>query len=61
MNIIFPLSMVDGIMGGFVFMYEFMHVCKNVCISVYMYVGVHACMYVVWRMTLSMSKRKQNS
>src|SRR6218665_1465480 len=30
--------------GGLVFMYEFMHVCKNVhvCISLYMYVGVHA-------------------
>jgi len=27
-------------------MYEFMHVCKNVCISLYMYVGVHACMCV---------------
>jgi len=26
--------------------YEFMHVCKNVCISLYMYVGVHACMCV---------------
>ena len=29
-----------------VFMHEFMHVCKNVCkpISLYMYIGVHACM-----------------
>ena len=27
-------------------MYEFLHVCKNVCISLYMYVGVHACMCV---------------
>jgi len=33
-------------MKGVVFMYEFMHVCMNVCISVYMYVGVHACMWV---------------
>ena len=34
---------------GIVFMYEFMHVCKNVYrpyISVYIYVGVHACMCV---------------
>jgi len=46
MNIIFPLSVVDGIMEGFVFMYEFMHVRKNVCIYMYMYVGVLACMYV---------------
>ena len=46
MNIIFPLSVVYGIMGGLVFMYEFMHVCMNVCISLYMYVGVHACMCV---------------
>ena len=29
--------------GGLVFMYEFMHVCKNVCISLYKYVGVQAC------------------
>jgi len=43
-----------------VFMYEFIHVCMNVCISLYMCVGVHACMTCVyiWRMTLSMSKRK---
>ena len=27
-------------------MYEFVHVCNNVCISLYMYVGVHACMCV---------------
>src|SRR6218665_428475 len=27
-------------------MYEFMHVCMNVCISLYTYVGVHACMCV---------------
>ena len=36
-------------MGGLVFMYEFMHVCMNVCISlygIYTYVGVHACMCV---------------
>jgi len=46
MNIIFPLSVVYGIMGGLVFMYEFMHVCMNVCISLYMYVGVHAFMCV---------------
>ena len=45
MNIIFPLSVVDGIMGGLDFMYEFMHVCKNACISMYMYVGVHALTY----------------
>ena len=24
-------------------MYEFMHVCKNLCMSLYMYVGVRAC------------------
>ena len=50
MNIIFPLSVVDGIMSGvLVFMYKCMHVCKNVCISLYMYVGVQtvkACMCV---------------
>jgi len=46
MNIIFPLSVVDGIMGGLVFMYEFMHVCKNACVSLYMYVDVHACICV---------------
>ena len=27
-------------------MYEFMHVCMNVCISLYTYIGVHACMCV---------------
>jgi len=32
--------------GGIIFMHEFMHVCNNVCISLYMYVGVHA--LVVW-------------
>ena len=48
MNIIFPFSVVDGIMGDLVFMYEFMQIglCKNACISLYMYVGVHACMCV---------------
>ena len=46
MNIIIPLYVVDGIIGGACFMYEFMHVCKNVYISLYMYVGVHACMCV---------------
>jgi len=46
MNIIFPLSVVDGIMGGLVFMYEFMHVCQKIFISLYMYAGVHACMCV---------------
>ena len=46
MNIIFPLSVVDGMMGGLAFMYEFMHVCKNVCTSLYVYVGLHACMCV---------------
>ena len=49
MNIIFPLSVVDGIMGGGYFL------CMNSCmfarmyigpISLYMYVGVHACMCV---------------
>src|SRR6218665_2484350 len=34
------------VMGGLAFMYEFMHVCMNVCISLYTYVGVHACMCV---------------
>src|SRR6218665_234428 len=39
MNIIFPLSVVDRILGGgLVFMHECMHVCKNVFISLYMYV-----------------------
>jgi len=42
----FPLSVVHEIMGGIDFMYEFMHVCKNVCISLYTYVGVHACICV---------------
>ena len=46
MNIIFPLSVVYGIIGELVFMYEFTHVCMNACISLYMYVGVHACMCV---------------
>ena len=50
MNIIFPLSVVIGIMsGGRVLMYKFMHVCKNVCVPRYMYVGVQtvkACMCV---------------
>src|SRR6218665_2662777 len=42
-----PFSVVDVIMGGLVFMYEFMHVCMNVCISLYTYVGVHdVCVYV---------------
>ena len=41
-----PLSVVDVIMWGLVFMYEFMHVCIKVCISLYTYVGVHACMCV---------------
>src|SRR6218665_2675369 len=61
MNIIFPMSVVDGIMGGLV-------LCMNSCIYARMYVYfcmcmlvcMHACVYV-WRMTLSMSKRKQNS
>src|SRR6218665_1466997 len=30
--------------GGLVFMYEFMHVCNNVCTS--LYIGMHACMCV---------------
>ena len=45
-NIIFPLSVVYGIMGeGLVFMYEFMHACMNVglYISLYMYVAVQCC------------------
>jgi len=46
MNIIFPLSCGPWDNGGLDSMYEFMHVCKNVCISVYTYVGVHACMCV---------------
>ena len=46
-NIIFPI--VCG--RGLVFMYEFMHVCKNVyrpyiSVYIYIYVGVHACMCV---------------
>ena len=36
---------------GAYFMYEFMHVCKNVSISLSMYVGVHACMCVGLRLT----------
>src|SRR6218665_3710218 len=47
MNIIFPFvcGRCDN-EGGAVFTYEFMHVCMNVCISLYTYVGVHACMCV---------------
>ena len=40
----FPIvcaSVVNGIMGLVCFLYEFMHICKNVCISQYMYAGVH--------------------
>src|SRR6218665_3986898 len=53
MNIIFPLSGVDWLMGGLVYMYEVRHVCKNVCTSLYMYIGVHACrgdQYLHWVM-----------
>ena len=46
MAIIFPVSVVDWILGELVFMYECMHVCKNVFISLYMYVGVYACINV---------------
>ena len=50
MNIIFPLSVAYGVMRGeLVCIYEFMHVCMNVCISLYkgyMYGGLHACMCV---------------
>ena len=61
MNIVFPLSVVDGIMGG-------LFLCMNSCMYARMYVHLcicilvcmHVCVYV-WRMTFSMSKRKQNS
>src|SRR6218665_3674996 len=44
MNIIFPFVCGRWDNGvGLVFMYEFMHVYMNVCISLYTYVGVHAC------------------
>ena len=46
MNINFILSVVHGIIRGLDFMYESIHVCKNVCISLYTYAGVHACMCV---------------
>jgi len=36
--------------GGLVFMYEFMHLRMNVCISLYMYVGVQACTCVCVRL-----------
>jgi len=44
----YNFSIVCGLWdnGGLVFMCEFMHVCMNVCISLYMYVSVHACMCV---------------
>ena len=42
-------------------MYEFMHVSKNVCISLYMYVGVRACMCVHLANDFINVKRKQNS
>ena len=42
----FPIVCGRWYNGGLVFMYEFMHVCKNVCISLYTHVGVHACMCV---------------
>src|SRR6218665_561603 len=52
MSIIFPLSVVDGIMGELAFMYEFMHVCKTVCIYLILciYVGVHVVhvVHVCW-------------
>src|SRR6218665_2292191 len=61
MNIVFPLSVVDGIMGG-------LFLCMNSCMYARMYVHLcicilvcmHVCVYV-WRMTLSKSKRKQSS
>ena len=40
----FPIVCDQLDIGGLVFMYECMHVCKNVFISLYMYVGVYACM-----------------
>ena len=40
------IDAADAIMGGLVFMYEFMHVCINVCIALHTYGGVHACMCV---------------
>ena len=49
MNIILPFLCGRCDNGGLVFMYEFMHVCMNVCISLYTYVGVHdigLCVYV---------------
>ena len=51
MNIILPFvcgRCDNGGQGVLGFMYEFMHVglCMNVCISLYTYVGVHACMCV---------------
>jgi len=59
----FPIVYGRWDYGGACFMYKFMHVCTNVCISLYVYVGVlHVCVYMyLWRMTLSISKRKQNS
>ena len=62
MNIIFPLSVVDVIMGGLVLcMNSCMYACiMNVCLSLYTYVGVHACMCVRLANDLSMSKRKQD-
>src|SRR6218665_2933252 len=85
MNIIFPLSMVDGINGGggffflfffffykkkniFFFFFFVLFFCMNSCmyarkyvyLCICMLVCMHVCVYV-WRMTLVMSKRKQNS
>jgi len=60
MNIIFPLYVVDVIMGGlflgmnsciYARMYVYLGICMLVCMHVFVY---------VWRMTLSMSKPKQN-
>src|SRR6218665_3896468 len=46
MNELISFSVVYGILRGAVFMYEFMQLCMNVCISLYMYVGVHTSMCV---------------
>jgi len=45
MNIIFPLSMVDGIMVGACF-YVWIHACMQECMYISVYVCWCACMYV---------------
>src|SRR6218665_1280594 len=61
MNIIFPLSVVDEIMkrGLFLCMNSCMYARMYVYLCICMLVCMHVCVYV-WRMTLLMSKRKQN-